>query len=64
MGFMEPGLLGLPAFCSGDQAVLVLVQLQEGGSGPVSLLGAQQTDQGILGRNWEHFSFCCNSEPN
>lgn len=48
--FMEPGLLGLPTFCSGDQAVFVLVQFQECSPCRVSFLGGQQTYQWILGR--------------
>lgn len=48
---MEPGLLGLPAFCSGDQAVLILVQSQERSTCRVPLLGSQETYQGILGKS-------------
>lgn len=48
---MEPGLLGLPAFCCGDQAVLILVQGQERSPCRVPLLGSQETYQGILGKS-------------
>lgn len=46
----EPGPLGLPALAPPDQAVLVLVQVQEDVPGRVPLLGAQQPHQRILGR--------------
>lgn len=47
---MEPGLLGLPAFCSSDCAVFVQTQTQEHGPRRVPLLGSQHTHQGVLGK--------------
>lgn len=45
----EPGVPGLAALTLPDEAVIVLVQGQEGCPCPLSLLGCQQPQKGILG---------------